>query len=207
MSDEKISAMPAAGDLTGDELLPLVQAGVNVQSTMDVLNAFLSAHGPTGATGGTGAIGATGTTGGTGITGSTGITGATGVGNTGATGATGANSAVTTPLVVSWPSTVPVANAVIPLLLPPWTGGGSVVSASYYTNGTGTPSFDFEIAIGGTPVTGLSAITVNSATPATTNATGADTFTDTSSLTMTISSVSGVPFQALVQVNISTTLT
>lgn len=30
---EKISAMPAAGALTGTELVPLVQGGVNVQST------------------------------------------------------------------------------------------------------------------------------------------------------------------------------
>jgi len=107
---------------------------------------------------------------------------------------------------VSWDSNLTVANATIPLILPPWTSG-TVVSARYYTNGSGSPSFVFAVNIGGTPVTSLSAVTVNSSTPATTNATGANTFTSSSSLTLVVSSVSGTPNQALVEVVISTTLT
>jgi hypothetical protein len=164
--------------------------------------------GPTGATGATGAAGPTGPSGATGPSGPTGASGATGVvGVSGATGATGPNSTVTSIIPASWDSNTTVINATIPLMLPPWAGGGTVVSARYYTNGTGTPSFVFAVNISGTPVTGLSAVTVNSSTPATTNATGANTFTSSSSLTLVISSASGTPNQALVEIVISTTLT
>lgn len=40
MADQKISAMPSADTLTGAELLPLVQDGANVQSTVSDINAF-----------------------------------------------------------------------------------------------------------------------------------------------------------------------
>ena len=40
MADQKISAMPAANTLDGTELLPLVQSGANVQSTVSDVNAF-----------------------------------------------------------------------------------------------------------------------------------------------------------------------
>jgi hypothetical protein len=40
MADQKISAMPAAAALTGAELVPLVQSGANVQSTISSLSAF-----------------------------------------------------------------------------------------------------------------------------------------------------------------------
>jgi hypothetical protein len=39
MADQKISAMPAANPLTGTELIPMVQDGANVQTTLDVLKA------------------------------------------------------------------------------------------------------------------------------------------------------------------------
>lgn len=42
MADTKISAMPAASALTGAELVPLVQSGVNVRSTVANINAFVS---------------------------------------------------------------------------------------------------------------------------------------------------------------------
>lgn len=40
MADQKISAMPNASTLTGSELIPLVQSGANVQSTVSDINAF-----------------------------------------------------------------------------------------------------------------------------------------------------------------------
>lgn len=45
MADQKISAMPAAATLTGAELVPLVQSGANVQSTIGDLRAFGAAYG------------------------------------------------------------------------------------------------------------------------------------------------------------------
>ena len=45
MADQKISAMPSAATLTGAELVPLVQSGANVQTTLDVLRAFDNAYG------------------------------------------------------------------------------------------------------------------------------------------------------------------
>jgi hypothetical protein len=40
MADTKISAMPSAATLTGAELVPLVQSGANVQSTLSNLSTF-----------------------------------------------------------------------------------------------------------------------------------------------------------------------
>lgn len=40
MADQKISQMPAASTLTGAELVPLVQNGLNVQSTLGNVKAF-----------------------------------------------------------------------------------------------------------------------------------------------------------------------
>jgi hypothetical protein len=40
MADQKISAMPSAATLTGAELVPLVQDGANVQSTVENLSSF-----------------------------------------------------------------------------------------------------------------------------------------------------------------------
>lgn len=40
MADQKISAMPNAATLTGAELVPLVQSGANVKSTLSTLSAF-----------------------------------------------------------------------------------------------------------------------------------------------------------------------
>lgn len=40
MADQKISAMPSAATLTGAELVPLVQSGANVQTTINSLSSF-----------------------------------------------------------------------------------------------------------------------------------------------------------------------
>lgn len=45
MADQKISAMPSASTLTGAELVPLVQSGVNVQTTLDVIRGYDNAYG------------------------------------------------------------------------------------------------------------------------------------------------------------------
>jgi len=43
MADQKISAMPSAATLTGAELVPLVQDGVNVQTTVEDIKTFTDA--------------------------------------------------------------------------------------------------------------------------------------------------------------------
>ena len=40
MADQKISAMPSAATLTGAELVPLVQSGANVQTTLSTMQSF-----------------------------------------------------------------------------------------------------------------------------------------------------------------------
>lgn len=45
MADQKISAMPTASTLTGAELVPLVQSGVNVKATLDTLRAYDANYG------------------------------------------------------------------------------------------------------------------------------------------------------------------
>jgi hypothetical protein len=45
MADQKISAMPNAATLTGAELVPLVQSGANVKTTLSSLRAFDNAYG------------------------------------------------------------------------------------------------------------------------------------------------------------------
>ena len=108
---------------------------------------------------------------------------------------------------VSWDSNTTVANATIPIWNPQLAGGGTITSVTYYTNGSGTPSFTADVKIGSTGVTSCSAISVSSATPATTTCTAANTFTSSSVLTVVISSASGTPNQALVQINYTATAT
>jgi hypothetical protein len=45
MADQKISAMPSASTLVGDELVPLVQDGANVKATANDINAIITNHG------------------------------------------------------------------------------------------------------------------------------------------------------------------
>lgn len=45
MADQKISAMPNAATLTGNELVPLVQDGANVKTTLNSLAAYDRAYG------------------------------------------------------------------------------------------------------------------------------------------------------------------
>jgi hypothetical protein len=45
MADQKISAMPTAATLTGAELIPLVQSGANVKTTLDSIRDFDNSYG------------------------------------------------------------------------------------------------------------------------------------------------------------------
>jgi hypothetical protein len=105
---------------------------------------------------------------------------------------------------IVWDSNTTVANATIPVWNPKVTSG-TVTSVTFYTGGTGTPSFTAGVQIGGTGVTGCSALSVSSSTATTTSCTGANTFTSTSQLTLVISGTSGTPNQALVQINYTAT--
>jgi hypothetical protein len=171
-------------------------------------------QGPTGVIGPTGAAstisgptGSIGETGPQGVQGIQGIQGVQGInGPTGPQGPTGPNSTQIVPIWYAWNSNTNVANTIIPLLLPPWTGNGSVISASYYTHGSGSPSFTFDVMIGATSVNGLNVVNVNSSSPTTTLSTGSNLFVSNSSLSLIIGNVSGTANQAIVQVNLLTTL-
>lgn len=67
------------------------------------------------------------------------------------------------------------------------------ISALTYNVGDASGSFSVAIKINGTNVTGLSAVTVNSATTASTSASGANTFSAGDVITAVISSTSGSP--------------
>jgi hypothetical protein len=85
-----ISSLPAITAPVGTDVLPIVNGGATKKITLNQIDAFVSATGPTGATGITGSTGPTGATGVTGSTGTTGVTGPTGIaGSTGTTGPTG----------------------------------------------------------------------------------------------------------------------
>jgi hypothetical protein len=107
---------------------------------------------------------------------------------------------------VVWDSNTTVANGTIPIINPQWVGGGTITSVTYYTGGTGTPSFTADVKIGATGVTSCSALSVSSSSATTTSCTANNTFTNSSQITLVISAVSGTPNQALVQINMTTTI-
>jgi hypothetical protein len=67
---------------------------------------------------------------------------------------------------------------------------------------TATGSFTLDVAINGTPVTGLSGVAIT-ATPTSTAATGADTFSAGDKITGTISAASGSPTDAVLNLNVT----
>lgn len=77
---------------------------------------------------------------------------------------------------------------------------GGTINSLNSVSATGT--FSLAVNINGTPVTGLSAVGVTS-TPATTNATGADTFAAGDDITGVISSASGGPTNAVLNLNVT----
>lgn len=75
---------------------------------------------------------------------------------------------------------------------------GTINSMTYFST---TGSFTASVRINNVSVTGLSAVSVNSATPATTNATAARTFTVGQRLSVVITGATGSPTGALLSLN------
>lgn len=104
--------------------------------------------------------------------------------------------------VVNWDANTSV-QAATEVILESWPWAtGTIKSVSYHTGGTGTPSYVIGVQINGTGVTSCSAITVNSATTASTTC-GSNTVTLGQKVTFTTSSISGVPFSSAAQVTFS----
>jgi len=82
----------------------------------------------------------------------------------------------------------------------PWATG-TITSVDYFTGGTSTPSFSIALQIAGSNVTSCNAITVSSSSPASTTCTAANAITTGQALTLVITSTSGSPFSAGVQVH------
>lgn len=83
IESKRITELPVAITINGDEAIPLVQSGTTMQTTLQTIAAQMlvgpvGPEGPTGPTGPTGAVGPTGTTGATGATGATGPAGPAG---------------------------------------------------------------------------------------------------------------------------------
>ena len=77
---------------------------------------------------------------------------------------------------------------------------GTVTALTYFT---GNGSFNVSIQINGMPVTDLGAIAVISATPATTNASGLNTFAEHARITAVITGSTGSPTDALLSLAVT----
>lgn len=164
-----------------------------------------SAGGATGATGVTGATGPSGgATGSTGVVGATGATGPSGgptgaTGASGATGATGPSAPNFVRMQLQWTSGATVQDDTTYFVFdPPYDG--LINSLTYFT---GSDSFTVAVQIAGTPVTGLSAVTVNSSTPATTNASGANAFTAGQPVACVVTGTTGTPTDVLLSLSVT----
>jgi hypothetical protein len=128
-----------------------------------------------------------------------GATGPTGPsGPTGPTGPTG-SSRSSANLQLQWVSgaTVTADTAWFAFKAP---YNGTINSLTYFAD---TGSFTVAVQIAGTNVTGLGSVSVSSATPATTSATGANTFTAGQAITAVVSSPSGSPTDALLSLSVT----
>lgn len=104
-------------------------------------------------------------------------------------------------LLAQWVSGAIVANTTVYMAYKvPYNG--TVDSLDYFT---GNGSFVVAIKINGTNVTGLSAVTVNSSTPANTSASGANTFIAGDTVTAVISSSTSSPTDAVLNLNVTWT--
>ena len=125
-------------------------------------------------------------------------------GPTGATGPQGvpgtpATSRNTARLQAQWVTGAIVVNDTVWLAYDaPYNG--TVNSLTYFT---GNGSFSVAIQINGTNVTGLSAVAVSSATPATATATAANTFTAGQRITAVITAATGSPTDALLSLAVT----
>jgi hypothetical protein len=77
---------------------------------------------------------------------------------------------------------------------------GTINSMTYFT---GAGSFSANVQIAGTSVTGLGAVAVSSATPATTSATAANTFTAGQRIGVVITAATGSPTDALLSLAVT----
>jgi hypothetical protein len=106
-----------------------------------------------------------------------------------------------------WDSQASVHNDTYPVAIKmPSTGGGTIQSITYYTNGTTSPAFTISLQIAGTPVTSCNAIVVGTGgngvgTTTTTTCTAANTFTANQRVDLVITGTFGSPSSAAVQVN------
>jgi len=78
--------------------------------------------------------------------------------------------------------------------------GGTINSLTHFT---GNGSFIVSVQLNGTPVTGLGAVAVLSATPATTAATGLNTFSAGQRITAVITGSTGSPTDALLSLAVT----
>jgi hypothetical protein len=100
---------------------------------------------------------------------------------------------------VEWDSNTAVTNGTYPVYSP--IVSGTIDSVTYYTGGSGSPTFGVVININGSPAT-CGTITVTSVTPTTTNCTAANTFTSGQKVEAVVASTGGTTVNtALVQVN------
>lgn len=103
---------------------------------------------------------------------------------------------------IGWDSNTTVVAATMVMPRYSWTAAsGTLSSIDAIVVGGTSPSFTIEFEINGTPVTGCSAITVNSSSWANTSCTGANTVSSTSVVTAVVTSPSGSPVEASVQAN------
>ena len=108
---------------------------------------------------------------------------------------------VTGSICYAWDSNTTVAAGTLEVPIP-WTSG-TITAVHAATNGSGTPSFSIAVAIGGTAVTGCSAVTVSSASDTATSCTAANTVSAGSQVTIAASSISGTPQKAYACVTVA----
>ena len=155
--------------------------------------------GPPGATGPAGPAGAAGPTGAAATAGPAGPTGATGRNRRDRGHRTTGTSRNTAKLQAQWVTGAIVANDTVCLAYDaPYNG--TINALTYFT---GNGSFSVAIQINGTNVTGLSAVSVSSATPATATATAANTFTAGQRITAVITSATSSPTDALLSLAVT----
>jgi hypothetical protein len=106
---------------------------------------------------------------------------------------TSAGSIKYTP-TLTWGGGAVVANGTYIFTL--YAGAAGTINALSYNVGTAAGSFICNVRINGSSVTGLSAVTVNSGTTASTNATAANTYSAGDKIDVVISSTSGSPTDA-----------
>lgn len=83
----------------------------------------------------------------------------------------------------------------------PWANNVSVVSMTYHTGGTNTPSFTASLQINGAPISGCNGIGVSSGTDATVTCSGG-ALPNLGTLSLVITGTSGSPASAVIQVNV-----